>query len=166
MREKVACFTGHRPQGLPWGFDEGSEGCAALKAALREAVLSAEAGGIVHFIAGGALGVDTYAAEAVIDARRELPVTLEIAVPCRGQEGKWAPAARRRYRDILAASDRVTVLSESYTPWCMQRRNRYMVDRSGLIIAALYKGGGGTGKTIEYARQSGLEIRLIDIGGL
>ena len=37
-REKTCCFSGHRPERLPWGTMEGTPGCAALKTRLRLAV--------------------------------------------------------------------------------------------------------------------------------
>lgn len=43
----------------------------------------------------------------------------------------------------------------------MHERNRYMVTNSSLMIA-LYNGlPGGTQKTIEFAREQGLEIIII-----
>ena len=33
-REKTCCFSGHRPERLPWGTMEGTPGCAALKTRL------------------------------------------------------------------------------------------------------------------------------------
>ena len=35
MREKTVCFSGHRPEKLPWGDNERDERCVALKAAIR-----------------------------------------------------------------------------------------------------------------------------------
>ncbi len=43
----------------------------------------------------------------------------------------------------------------------MLERNRYMVNRSSLLIALFDGLPGGTKKTIEYANQQGLEIRII-----
>ena len=34
-REKTCCFTGHRPDKLPWGTDESDPRCLALKARLE-----------------------------------------------------------------------------------------------------------------------------------
>lgn len=36
MIKYVACFTGHRPFGLPWGFDESKENCLRFKRDLFE----------------------------------------------------------------------------------------------------------------------------------
>lgn len=45
----------------------------------------------------------------------------------------------------------------------MQKRNKYMVDKSNLLIA-IYNGcEGGTKQTIEYARQQNININIIEI---
>ena len=49
--------------------------------------------------------------------------------------GRLGEAQKSRYRDILARCDYETMVQQSYTPGCMQRRNRYMVDHASLLIA-------------------------------
>ena len=60
MKVKKCAFTGHRPQSLPFGFNESDERCIALKQTLRaEIIRLIEQEGVTHFISGMALGVDT-----------------------------------------------------------------------------------------------------------
>ena len=95
-RANTCCFTGHRPEKLPWGADETDPRCAALKQKIRDAVESAYDGGMRHFICGMARGCDFYFAEAVVTLRREKgDVTLEAAIPCAAQSGGWPEADRR-----------------------------------------------------------------------
>ena len=47
------------------------------------------------------------------------------------------------------------MVQEQYSPGCMQRRNRYMVDHASLLIAAHDGLPGGTRNTIEYALSRG-----------
>ena len=68
-RANTCCFTGHRPEKLPWGSDETDPRCAALKQKIRDAVESAYDGGMRHFICGMARGCDFYFAEAVVTLR-------------------------------------------------------------------------------------------------
>ena len=89
-REETCCFTGHRPEKLPWGYDESDERCVRLKRRLRDAVESAYEAGKRHFICGMARGCDFYFAEAVLELRRGHPdITLEAAIPCAGQSSRW-----------------------------------------------------------------------------
>ena len=136
------CFTGHRPAKLPWGTDESDERCLRLKARLREVIARAVEDGYTHFICGMAEGCDLYCAEAVLALReRHSEVTLEAAIPCPTQAE--------------------TMVQERYTRECMQRRNRYMVDHSDLLIAVHDGLPGGTRYTIEYALRRG--VNIIDV---
>ena len=85
-------------------------------------------------------------------------VTVEAAVPCPSQADAWPPDQRRRYERLVVACDFETLVSACYTPACMQRRDRYMVDHAALLIAAFDGSPGGTRYTVEYAMRRGLEI--------
>ena len=76
------CFSGYRPEKLPWGGDESDPRCAVLKKRLYDAAESACAEGYRHFICGMARGVDLYACEAVLQLREKYrDVTVEAAIP-------------------------------------------------------------------------------------
>lgn len=156
-RPNTCCFTGHRPEKLPWGSDEADPRCRVLKQKVTDAVDAAYEEGMRHFICGMARGCDLYFAEAVLALRdRHGDVTLEAAVPCLTQAASWPPEERLRWRRILAVCDMETLIQESYSPGCMIRRNRYMVDHSALVIAVYDGTSGGTRRTLEYAiRQKG-----------
>ena len=152
-------FTGHRPGKLPWGEDESDLRCIALKAKLRAAVESAIHEGMEHFICGMAEGCDLYFCEAVLALREDHPdITLEAAVPFAGQAEHWGAAQRQRYESLLARCDTVTVLQEHYSPGCMMKRNRYMVDHADLIIACYDGKSGGTLNTLRYAIERDIQI--------
>ncbi len=162
-REKTCCFTGHRSSKLPWGANESDPRCIRLKASLADAVEAVYAEGVRHFICGMAEGCDTFFGEAVAELRRSRPdVTLEAAVPCEEQDLRWSPERTERYDRLLAECDKRTLVSRHYTPDCMMRRNRYMVDRSCVVIAVFNGSAGGTFNTLRYAIASGLKIIEID----
>ena len=162
IREETCCFTGHRPEKLPWGGLETDDRCLLLKARLRDAVEAAYAEGKRHFICGMARGCDFYFAEAVISMRTRKPdVTLEAAIPCIRQSASWSAAQRERWERLVEACDRTTVLQGEYTPDCMIRRNRYMVEHSSLVIAVYDGSNGGTRRTLEYAIRE--KIPFVDI---
>lgn len=158
-RVSTCCFTGHRSEKLPWGRDESDPGCVMLKEKIYDAAEAVYSSGIRHFICGMARGCDLYFAEAVIKLRAEYPnITLEAAVPHRGQASRWNPEDREKYEYLLDRCDTVTVLSDRYTPSCMERRNKYMVDCSAVVIAAYNGTTGGTLNTLRYAISRELEI--------
>lgn len=162
---KSCTFTGHRPQHLPFGMNENDDRCVKLKEALKEQIINLiEAEDVTHFITGMALGVDLYAAEIVLDLKACYPnITLESAIPCETQAVKWSMVQRERYYDIAAQCDKETMLQSHYSPDCMGKRNRYMVDHADFIIAVWDGSPSGTGKTVTYARgRNGKSIIVID----
>ena len=163
-REKTCCFTGHRPQKLPWGMNEKDPRCVELKLELAARLEALAALGYRNFLCGMALGCDMYFAEAVLALRERWPdVRLEAAIPFGDQPGRWNEEQRRRYNRLIDAADKLTILQVHYTSDCMQRRNRYMVDRSSLLLACYDGRPGGTMNTILYAERSGVKTIIVDI---
>ena len=164
-KQKTCCFTGHRPDKLPWGEDESDLRCLRLKRAIAQAVEDAYVSGYRRFITGMARGGDLYFAEAVLVLREaESDITLECARPCETQADSWPAGEQARYRSILERCNYETLVQHSYDRFCMIRRNRYMVDRSSLLIA-VYNGvpKGGTFQTLAYAMKKGLRVHTIDL---
>lgn len=162
MKEITCCFTGCRPQSLPWGYNEKDIKCKALKEKLKAEIIKAAESGYTHFISGMAQGVDTYCAEIVLEMKKNRGIFLEAAVPCETQADKWTDKEKQRYKKILSKADTVTVLSKNHTPYCMHMRNAYMVDKSSLVIAVWGGGDGGTQNTINYAVKNGVNITVIN----
>ena len=163
-RPSSCAFTGHRPAKLPWGYREEDPRCLALKRRIRDAVESAYEEGYCHFLCGMAQGCDLYFCEAVLALRERYPeVTVEAAIPCPTQADAWPEAERRRYRELVAKCDMETMVSDTYSSACMQRRDRYMVDHAMLLIAAFDGTAGGTRYTVEYALRRGIEIFDVSI---
>jgi len=163
-RATTCCFTGHRPDKLPWGSRESDPRCLTLKRRLTQAVEGAYAQGMRHFICGMANGCDLYFFDAARYLRLQHPeVTIEAAIPYAGQADRWRPELRERYAYDLRQCDYQTLVQEAYTPGCMMRRNRYMVDRSARLLA-VYDGvpKGGTAQTLAYALRKGLAVTILD----
>lgn len=164
MKEKTCAFTGHRPQKLPFGLNERDDRCIALKEELRKQTINLiEDENVTHFISGMALGVDLMAAEIVLDLKVSYPgITLESTIPCETQAVKWTVSQRERYYDIAAQCDKETMLQSHYTPDCMDKRNRYMVDHADFILAVWNGNPSGTGRTVTYARGKKRTVIVID----
>lgn len=164
-RAQICCFTGHRPDKLPWGVMERDPRCIRIKEKIAEALERAYNLGYRHFISGMARGGDLYFAEAVLELREKYPdVLLECARPCESQSSRWPEEERRRYDNILDRCNYETMVQHTYDRGCMMRRNRYMVDHSSRVIA-LYDGvpKGGTAQTLAYALRKGLETDIIPL---
>ncbi|MBQ7408503.1 MAG: DUF1273 family protein [Clostridia bacterium] len=162
---KTLCVTGHRPEGLPWQKDKNHPERLYFLQLLKKHILYCISQGYSHFIAGGALGVDTDFALTVLDLKKSgYDITLEIAVPCADQNKGWKKDDSQIYNEILNKADIVTTLSPHYYPFCMQRRNEYMVNKSDGVLCC-WNGikKGGTYYTIRIAQKNNKQLLYIDL---
>ena len=162
---KTLCVTGHRPDGLPWKKNVKSEQCKEFLLTLKEYVIFAISNGYTHFIAGGALGIDTLFALTIIELKASYPqITLEIAVPCKGQEKSWSEENKQIYNYCLNNADKVTILADHYYVFCMQKRNEYMVQSSDCVLCCFNgEKKGGTYHTIKRAQALNKNLLHIDL---
>ena len=160
----TCCFTGHRPSKLPWGYREDDLRCLDLKMDIVQALVDLYKKGYRSFYCGMAEGCDLYFAESVLMLRQvHGDAELHAALPCRTQADRWSAGQQCRYRAILEQCNSVTVLQESYSPGCMMARNRFMVNRSTVLLACYNGEAGGTRNTILYAKEQGLKIITIPL---
>ena len=103
MEFKTACFTGHRPEKLG-GYDESNPIADSVKESLKYVIekLILEHN-VTRFISGGALGVDQWAAEIVLELKtKHLGLILIIARPFPSQDFIWPTASKLRSKKILS----------------------------------------------------------------
>ncbi|MBR0367770.1 MAG: DUF1273 family protein [Clostridia bacterium] len=163
MNKKSVCkccaFTGYRPAKMPWGYDEMDARCLEFKFRLRESLEYLIGRGYVDFLSGGALGFDQMAAEIVLSLREKYPwIRLIMVIPYDGQADRWTEDQRKRWLDIIEASDKVIHISHAYDKGVFFRRNHYMVERADLLLAAYDGQPGGTAGTVDYAKRHGVRV--------
>jgi uncharacterized phage-like protein YoqJ len=164
---KTIAFTGHRPQKLG-GFNEDNPLAIQVRHQLKNLIYRAIQEGYDTFYSGGALGVDQWAADIVIDAREVAKevgaiIRLIIARPFPSQACKWPESSRKRLDELCAKADEVIdVQPDPYESWKMQIRNEYMVDRSSLIISVWDGTAGGTKNCVDYAVKRNVSVIRID----
>ena len=154
-------FTGYRVQKLPFSGEDDPV-CEDFKGRLYAAIEALIWQGYTHFLSGGALGMDMYAAEAVLQLRGKYPwIGLEMVIPFDRQDELWPLPLRRRYARLLAEADILTHTGRRYTHVCMLMRNRYLVDNADLLLAAYDGKPGGTAITVAYAEKTGVPVMTI-----
>lgn len=160
---KIACFTGHRNQKLPWRFNEKDERCKIMKNNLKLEIERAIVKGYTTFLCGMALGFDMICAETVIELKHYYPhIKIIGAIPCKNQDLMWSAVYKTRYRELLTQLDGIRCKYDEYIgAECMLERNRFMVDNSSLMIALFDGLPGGTKSTIDYAQAQGLDVIII-----
>jgi len=158
-RDNSCCFSGYRPEKLPWGADESDARCVFLKERLLDTAERMIPSGIRHFICGMARGCDMYFCETALLLReKHSDVTVEAAIPYEKQASRWSGEDSARYSRLIRQCDHVTYVGREYSRCCMDRRNRYMVESSSILIAVYDGKPGGTKNTVRYAAQRGIEV--------
>lgn len=153
---KTCCFTGHRPGKLIAGETE-------IRAWLRNEIARAAASGFNTFICGMADGVDVWAALEVLALKEIKPeIKLVSAVPFRGMDRSIQCGDTSLFNRIIGGSDCVHYVHEHYVRGCFWDRDKWMVDRAKRVIAVFNGAKGGTAFTLEYARNKGKEIVMVN----
>ena len=88
---------------------------------------------------------------------------MEAAIPGEEQAARWPEADRERYFRLVEQCDYETMVQRHYDRGCMLRRNRYMVDRSAMLIAVYDGTLGGTMYTLQYAMKRKLDLVILDV---
>lgn len=154
-RQHRCCFTGHRPNKLDYSEGE-------IKLLLETAIDNAISDGYVTFITGMAEGVDIWAAEIVLEKKKEnKDLHLICAVPHPRFEKRRSEYEKERYENIIKNADYVTTISDNYYRACYQKRNIWMVNHSSLVIAVFNGTASGTKNTVDYARKT--SVRVVNI---
>ena len=162
---RICCFTGYRPH--RFAFSPDGLRPEHVQEALRRQIGRLYDEGYRTFITGMCVGVDLWAAEAVIALQSVHPdAMLVAAIPFEGQEAVWPLSARRQYRRVREMCQRVEVLSKTGGSAAYLRRNRWMVDSADTVLAVYALGTddvrSGTAATVRYARQKQRRILYID----
>ncbi len=154
------CFTGHRTEKLPKTEKE----LENLKKKLLLAIDRAIANGVDTFYFGACYGFDLLAAQLVLMRSKILVldnpkhIRLIAVVPFEEQAACWSETNREIYYSTLQYCDEVIMLHTKFEKGCYHERNRYMVNRAGQMIAYYDGSSGGTGYTVQYAKQKGIKI--------
>lgn len=156
---KRCAFTGYRPQKMAFGFDEADPRCVDFKKRLANTIQMLIDTGYKHFISGGAMGMDMYAAEAVVEFRNDNPeIILEMVSPYDTQAAKWPHDLQARHDRLFALADIVTVTGHEYTKGALFARNRYIVTNADVLLAAYDGKPGGTAMTCDLARTYNIPV--------
>ena len=150
-RNFTCCFTGHRIIA--------AEHRESLPKAIELGIRALIAQGYFVFAAGGATGFDTLAAETVLALKDEFfQLRLTIVAPCADQTDGWEEADKLRYERLRQAADEFICLETAFTPNCMKRRNRYLVEMSSACMAYCIRERTGSAQTLGLAQSQGLDV--------
>ena len=147
-------ITGHRPQHLSpdqqrWVRDQ-----------IARTVAKIQGMGAAVAISGMALGVDTWWAQAALDAG----MSLWAYRPCPQQPNRWPRSDQAVWADLCSRAARVVTMGDSYDVRLFHARNEAMIRDSDLTVAVWdsTKTSGGTASAVAKARQLGKSMVLLD----
>lgn len=151
MKSDTACFTGHRfiKRDLIPKIEK------TLESVIERLIIK----GVLHYGCGGAIGFDMIAGYSIIKMKKQYPrINLIMVLPCENQDATWRAADREKYIKLLELADKKVYVQSEYDDQCMLKRNRHLVDNSGICVAYLTENRGGTFYTVRYAEEKNLEI--------
>lgn len=137
MNEINICLTGPRPNKL-FGYNIYSPKYSSIRErlafVLSETLLNNSR---VTAHSGMALGADTIWAEIILKRKKNSDsLFFHADVPHSKQSEKWPnPNDRALYAELLSKADSSTLYSKEYTSYCLEQRNRGMVDSSDRLVA-------------------------------
>ncbi len=147
IKEKTCAFTGHRI--LYNDFNKNQ---------LKENILKVIERGYNTFLVGMALGFDTQVFIELFKLKNDYDIRIIACIPCSDQAKKFSLKDKELYYKMIEDADEKILISENYYNGCMQKRNRFMVDNSSILISYLRENKGGTYSTVSYAKTKGIEI--------
>ncbi len=145
----TCAFTGHRI--LKKDFNEDK---------LSSIIDTVIKNGYKTFLVGMAWGFDLKAFEILLTKKNQ-NIDIIACVPCKNQEMYFNKIEKEKYINYLSKADKIVYVAEEYFDGCMQKRNRYLVDNSSLLIAYIYSNFGGTKNTVSYAEKKQKNIIYI-----
>ena len=147
MTEKTCCFTGHKNLTQ----EQAIEALHLLIKRVNELTIE----GYTHFISSFANDTDVLLAQIIGSFRyKNKNLVLEAVIPI---ENKLNSLDKIKY--ALMLYNKVTVIQEQCGPECFQKRNKYMIDNSGVVVALWdEKTSKEAYNAVNYARSQGKEI--------
>lgn len=183
MKKITVCFTGHRPTGLiknnPY-LEKNRKLYTKMVNNIYNYLENVYIKGYKRYISGGAQGFDQLAFWAVEKLKAQhSDVKNIIYIPFKGQELRWAEHgifSQTEYRQMLTRADEIKICTENldntnYIDICiaLDKRNRYMVNDSSLIIGQfnddswkLKNTKSGTANCLRYAMKHNIDTKVFD----
>ena len=132
-----ATFIGQRPEDFIFGYDETEELCKMIKKEMLSQICWLyEEKGVRVFYSGCDLGVDLWAAEILLDLRKDgySDLKLVCVLPYLGHDEKWTFAQRERLCRILRDADYKIILPNINLGVVRKYRKFFMIDCSNYLI--------------------------------
>ena len=140
--------------------------CKRIKKRMHDVFVSLYQRGVRCFFVGGALGVNMWAGEILLDMQRqteyqELQVIMVCPFP--GHDVRWDPKSQARQRKLREGCTEVMMGTEHPGSEGYKKRTEYMMRRADYVVAVYDDptNYNGMEKTIRFVEKRNLSIVLI-----
>ena len=150
-------------------FDEKNPGIRFIKKALENRFRALLDEGLEWVILSGQLGVETWAAEVVLEMKEEFPeLKYAVLTPFLDQEKRWNETKQENYRMLIEQADfHRNLTSKPYeAPWQFIEKNKFFLRNSDGILIVYDEETDGSPKFIKkeaerYAEKSDYQVLTI-----
>lgn len=171
---KSCAITGHRPTRFKFKYNENYSGCKRLKKRLHDQFILLYEQGVRRFLVGGALGVDMWSGEILLDLQKQPEygdIELIIVLPHPGHDVRWDERSKKRMAFLRQHCAECVTIGTDTGLESYYKRNRYLVDHADCLVAVYDNDRtvrSGTGQTVRYAEHQKKPLILIhpDIGAV
>lgn len=165
---KRLVITGYKAHELGI-FNDKHDGIPIIKKALESRLTPLLESGLEWVIISGQPGVETWAAETVIDLKDDFPeLQLAVITPFEEQEKNWNDAKKQAYEFILAHADyTVSLTKRPYeAPWQFIERDKFLLRNSDGILIVYDEENDGSPKfmkkmAVSYSEKSDYEVLTV-----
>ena len=166
---KTIYVTGYRAQELGI-FNDKHPGIAVIKKALYDQLYQLCDAGLEWIVISGQLGVESWAAETVLELKKEFPnVKYSVITPFLEQEKNWNEQKQTQYIHIINNADFVTsVTKRPYeAPWQFIEKDKFIINNTDGILLVYDEDNEGSPKYIlklveKYMEQNDYELIRIN----
>ena len=139
MSKLYSCdVIGQRPTRFKFKYQEYMTSCKRLKKRLHDSFAALYQSGVRRFYVGGALGVDLWAGEILLEMRRREEYSeLEIVLVCPfpGHDERWDPKSQERLRHLKENCDEFVMGSKVVGAQGYRERTAYMIKNTDCMVA-------------------------------
>lgn len=110
------------------------------------------------FLVGMALGFDTICFQVLEEIRKERNIKIVACVPCPEQDDRFRDSQKKEYERMISSADEVFIISPKYTPFCMKKRNEFMIKNASALVAYVRRKSSGSYSTLTLAKEKNLMV--------
>ena len=137
-----------RPTQFKFKYQEYMTSCKRLKKRLHDVFMELYRRGVCRYYVGGALGVDRWAGEILLEMRwqEECPeLKIVLVYPFPGHDERWDPKSRERLHRLKENCDQFVMGSRGVGAQGYEERTAYMVQCADCLVAVYNNDPQGSG---------------------